>query len=162
MTYLTFPQFQASKQKVADLEAATGCEGPGLLYADNCYILEFEEEGAPAYDLIISNMEWSGSNLSHLERILWAMHYLPEQGVDSLLDDEDGTLDDYVVGLCDAHGKPVDGDYFGIMFSDVSKSGKWTVAEARDIVLAAFTAEYYGNLDPSCLGGQRLGKENDQ
>jgi hypothetical protein len=148
MAYLTFPQFQASKKAVADLAAAgieTGVDQPvpGFTYDDYCYISKCDGENVGQFHLVISNMDWMSGDLAGLERILWALHYLPEQGGDTLLDENDGTLDNFIQGMCAAHGKPVDGDYYGHAFSDTTRNSKWSVEDARDICVSGWKSELY-------------------
>jgi hypothetical protein len=143
MTYLNLDQFKATKKEVADLAAVgieTGMDDPqpGFLYDDYCYINKLPEGG---FHLVIETSEWLDDDLGKLERILWALHYVFDQG--ALLDVEDGTLDQFIIAVCEAHDKPVDGDLFGILFSDVSRDGKWPVREAYEIAHGAFSSELY-------------------
>lgn len=144
MSYLTFPAFQATKREVDDVGTVFGFAYsgedrslPGFVYADSCYIEKLADNPRGAFHLLIERSDWISDDLADLERILWAQHYLPETcSPDDTLDVADGTLDDFVVGMCAAHGKEVDGDLFGVLFSGKEKFG---VAEARDIIMDART-----------------------
>jgi hypothetical protein len=121
MAYLTFPEFQATARPVDDLrldiDTASQVDGdtpvPGIVYADGVGYLM----GTGPFELVISNDGWHGDRET-LEKILWAVHYLTE-GVEgeALLRADDGTLDNYVQGVCAARRVEVDGDLWGQVFS---------------------------------------------
>lgn len=140
--YLTFPEFQATKREVDDVGNALdfdygdGIIHPGFIYADSYYIEKLTDNPRGAFYLLIDRSDWISDDLASLERILWAQHYLPETCSPDDTLDADGTLDDFVVGMCTAHGKDVDGDLFGVLFSGKEKFG---VREARDIIMHART-----------------------
>ncbi len=128
MAYLTFPEFQATRRHVADLDTEIGADfgapdgqpTSGDVYADACYIQDIIDNvtNEPSHMLVIERSTWESPDLEELEKILWAMHYLGEQG-DVFLRPDDGTLDNFVQGVCAAYHVEVDGDLWGHVFSGV-------------------------------------------
>jgi hypothetical protein len=134
--FLTFEEFQASKVEVADLDKAgidmdRDTPVPGFVYDGSCWIEKMDDG---QFFLLIETSDWIDADLAKLERILWSSHYCLDRGDDVRLSVDDGTLDDFIVGQCDARGIECDGDLYGHMLSGMSI---WTPQDARAIVAEA-------------------------
>jgi len=139
---LSFREFQATRTKCADLDSALradlGGDGPssGFLYADGtCFIQDVIDAGKPTYLLVIERLNWLTDDLEELEKILWAAHYLSQEGEFGAMLTSD-MLDTYVQGICAAHEIEVDGDLWGNVFSDVPLDGEISVREAHDRMIS--------------------------
>lgn len=131
---LTFAEFVASKKWTdticADMAFDDGCEERGGWRYDNggCYI---EKSPNGQYRLVVERSEWVDADLSKLETILYAFHYVWEGSGAEVVKLADGDLDAFLQGWCAAKGLRCDGDLFGQLFSG---QGPWTPAEAAAIV----------------------------
>lgn len=120
MPMLDFKRFYESRKHQG--EAPCGFIFPGELS------ICVKKDG---YSLVIANMQWVDTDLERLARILWSTFYLGEVERDVTLSQDDGTLDDFVVGYCDARGVECDGDLFGVLFTG---QDSWTLEEAETLV----------------------------
>ena len=72
---MTFEQFQATRQRVADLSAAaflaTDEPLPGLIYAGGCHIFDDARGG---YELYLLGEGFASRNLQELERRLYKFY----------------------------------------------------------------------------------------
>lgn len=145
--FATLAEFVVSKVECDDLGEKFGdasLEGvTGFVYADSCYIENCNITDARnpldikrgKYQLVIERSDWLSDDLTSLESILWAEHYLFDTA-DVILRTDDGTLDDFVRAICASFAKPVDGDLFGVRFSG---KREWSPGEAREIIVNSFT-----------------------
>lgn len=146
--FLTLAEFVGTKVEVPDICEAIGFADDGgvrggFVY-DQCAYIEHDQDPATGkpngeFYLCIERSTWNDPDLAKLERILWAEHYLFDTAADVALSPDDGTLDDFIRAICEVYGTGVDGDVFGVLFSEVGRT--WSPAEARGIIASAITAD---------------------
>lgn len=142
---MTFPQFQATRKECSDIETLLGFDLggdvpiAGHVYDDTCYIedvsIDPHRRCGGGYYLMLCQDEWTSHDRAMLERILWAEHYLTECVDNAVLNAKDGTLDDYINGVCASRGWEVDGDLFAALFSG---RDEWPVQEAREVIVEQY------------------------
>lgn len=144
---LGFAQFVASKKRTEDVCAAVGFDDGtpphgGFTYADNAAYIEDNASVDPAFAargkfyLLIERSDWISDDLTHLEKILWAYHYLLEGPDPFTLTGDD--LDYFVQGYCAAIGARVDGDVFGVVFSGAESFDPRDAAALIDVAVRTY------------------------
>lgn len=141
---LNFPAFVATRTRTETICDRFGIddglpERGGFVYADGCYIEDnsaapdagFRSKGK--YYLMVDRDEYVSDDLGKLEHILFACHYVWEEP-DYLLNSEDGSLDDFIVGWFHANNRDFDGGTLGIVFSGAET---FTPREAVAIIMSA-------------------------
>jgi hypothetical protein len=136
MAILHFEEFMATKREVPCLETAVGFDNdepgiPGWVYDESLYI---EQRGYQAR-LMLERSDWIAPiyNFTDLEEMLWVWYldYIFDHAEIEGWTFAEWELDIYIRGQCRIMGWKIDGDHWGIVFS---QKDEYTLREAQQLM----------------------------